>query len=203
MTTDDRRAQEALRDLHDPLARIELAASQLARADVPTRVLPLVDRILEAARDLDRRLQDARASLEPLAADSHARDDCREAVSDAIEEMAPVLNARGIRVAPPALPEQRIGGDRRFARRALLQLLRAGGRWSRDGGELAVALREAEGAYGIELRCLGSGGALDDAFDEARRFARTAGAELVTHAADSANDAITATLWRRRAEAPA
>ena len=198
MSAHEQRARDALRDLHDPLARIQLAASQLCRAASAPGTRHLADRILHAVRDLDRRLQESIATLSPPRADEHLRDDCREAVREAVDSLAPVLLARGIELVPPALPDRRVCGDGRFARRAVLQLLRAGGRWARNGGELAVTLRETHGAYGIELRCRGSRTAPAGAFEEAHRFARTAGAELVTRAAESGSAESTATLWRRR-----
>lgn len=198
MSEADTRAREALAELHDPLARIELAASQLARSGAPPGTHALAERILDAVRDLDGRLQDSIAALEPLRADPHVRDDCREEIAEAVTKMQPILAARGITLVEPELPERRIGGDGRFARRATLQLLRAGGRWARSGDELTIALRETRSAYGIELNCRGTEAPPTGTFDDAARFARSSGAELAMRGEPNAAGRPAATLWRRR-----
>ena len=198
--------EEALLFMRDPLSRIELAASQLARAQRGAVEEERLAAIRRAVEDLDRRLQEALGALRAPRSRAGASDDCGRALRELVAELAPVFAARSRRLEPPQLAPGGSLGDAAVARRAALRLLRGAGGWAGAGGWLCLSLRSDPGRWGVGIRVRraahGAAGPAP-AFREARRLAHSLGAEFEQSSPASAEAELRATLWFPRSECPA
>lgn len=186
-------------EMRDPLARIELAASQLARLHPDHANRTLTRRILEAVADLDDRLQASIRALAPRRTGAVRAEDAGVVVARAVDELAPVLGARE-RVleplAPLAAPAPR--ADAQLARRAALQLLRGAGAWAGAGGRLRLELVPEGGRCGIRVAAQRGDACstpCDDPFGAARRFARAERIGLDVTRSEASPARLEATLW--------
>ncbi|NNL67826.1 MAG: hypothetical protein HKP30_16375 [Myxococcales bacterium] len=189
--------EQALLLMRDPLGRIELAASQLARIETSSVTRDLLRGIRSAVGDLDEQLQEAVGALRaPYVEGGDSESDCGEALRRVFDELAPVFAARSRRLDPPELHTGEVRGDAAIARRAALRLLRGAGRWTGAGGRLRLALLADSERWGVRVaaRCTEDAPAPASAsFIEARRLARSAGGSL-EHESDGQDEAR-ATLW--------
>lgn len=172
----------SLDDLRAPLARIALAASRLAREDVPPRARDLAATIREAAAELDERLDAARRRRGPAGAPA------REPIGRTLEawrgRMDPVLAARGLTLETRAPDELAV--DPAALRRGLNALTRIA-LDSADAGPVLVELTPADDALCLRARW-STRSADRGARGSARRHTIAAGARLE-------HDATGATLW--------
>ena len=121
------------------LARIELAASELARHPATPRQRELASAVREAVAELD--------ALVPRA--GPASDvDLVPVLRETVERLAPVFAARGQTLRAGPLPEHPVPADAVRARRAALALLATA---TRHGAPLDVALGLDAGADGYAL----------------------------------------------------
>lgn len=140
-----------LESLRNPLARIELAASRLARDTATPAMGDAVDAIREAVAELDRRIG-ARALWER---GDGARGSLALLLQSLETRLRPALGARGIAVATDAGEADDPPREVWRARRAGLALLRSAARC----GPTAIALRGLRGdaptLWGIEATWTG------------------------------------------------
>lgn len=173
----------ALRELHAPIARIELAASRLAREDMPPRARQLATTIREAVAELDERLDaTARQGLPALQRPS-------QKIGNALEawkmRMRPVLAARGLALETSV--DEDLAIDPVTMRRGLNALTRLA-LDAAGSGPLHLDLSHVDGALRMQARWHRADTAPGFAADAARRNAAATGGRLD-------HDPSGATLW--------
>ncbi len=200
MSEREERLEGSLLSLRDPLARVALAASQIARAPGDPIAGILAEGIRDAVGDLDRRIQESLHLVRgPLSRDEGVGD-CGEALRALVAQLAPVFAARGRRLEALDLPREGLRMDAGVARRAALLLLRCAGAWTGPGGWLRLEMRSRGAQSGMRVeagRSQESGVTARDAFSEVARFALAQGAELEHTPADAGASRASATLWFR------
>ncbi len=161
------------RSLRGALARVELAASQLARDVATPRARALLRSISVAVADLDRGLAALAASP-----GRGAQPRCPEAVPVApllttiVERLRPALAARGLHLeAAVAEAETALAGEPQALRRAALLLLRCVAAGLATGGGLTLAAEQAPDDGALVLAVEAAGPARDGASDAAARSA--------------------------------
>lgn len=184
-------------EIRTPLARVELAASQLEREAWSPTSERLARSIRGAVGEIDARISGMLRLLLPPA----PRTPCQPlgpALASLQDRLAPSLAARGVtlRHAPPG---ERLTGDSQLVRRAAVSLIRAASALARSGGEIVVDLCVESERIGVRASWTGDGGgreAAEDALGSARAFALAQGGLL------EATGEPEATLWLPRGESP-
>jgi signal transduction histidine kinase len=138
--------------MRTPLARIELAASQLEREDGTPAARGLAAGIGEAVGDLDRMITQLLGALVSPALGKDAGGKLDDVILALHDRLAPVLAARGVRWDSPESTPKAFG-DPDVLRVAALAVLRAGAEWAGPGGWLSLQIQEDEQYYGLRLEC--------------------------------------------------
>lgn len=200
MSEREERLEGSLLSLRDPLARVALAASQIARAPGDPIAGILAEGIRDAVGDLDRRIQESLHLVRGPLSREEGIGDCSEALRALVAQLAPVFAARGRRLEALDLPREGLRIDAGVARRGALLLLRCAGAWTGPGGWLRLELRKRGVRYGLRVeagRSQETGGAGRDAFSKLARFALAQGAEIEHTPTDAGAPHASATLWFR------
>lgn len=183
----DRNAQitSAVIEMRTPLARVELAASQLARDGTTPAARTLARGISEAVVELDRLIARSLCALVADVASRKLAADCRGVLTEVASRVSPVLRARRIRLQVESPASSPAPGDLEEVRHAALVLVRAGTSLAPPGGALILWVEERRGRCGVGLRVTAGGtGELlpqqgrGEAFDRLRDFAMVRGADL-------------------------
>lgn len=165
-------------EMRTPLARIELAASQLAREATTPLSHDLASSISEAVRDLDALIGRALGLLLPSGSD--ARHEPLVPVLEEVQQrLGAVLGARGVRLE--LAPHLDVRGDADRARRGALLLLRAGAPVVGDGGTLRIGLAADGARWGLALELAPGRAAAGDVtplLEAARHFVLSSRGEL-------------------------
>lgn len=207
----ERHAQiaSAVLGMRTPLARVELAASQLDRDGATPRARELARCIREAVIEMDRRIETSLRALLPAAPASVARA-CGNVLEEVLARVGDVLGARGLRCALRPDPPDPVIGDPDRLRRAALCLLRSAGGVAGSGGTVSIGLEDAPGRYGVSVDISRGGpdaGAtgLEPLVAAAREFALAHEAEIdVRWCPGSEPSILRAALWfSRPPESPA
>lgn len=187
-------------EMRAPLARAELAASQLARDAATPGAHELAAGIGEAVAELDELIGRALAVLLARGAPQGAAD-LAGVVAELRERLGPVLLARGITWAGGPLAKAMVAGPPERVRACCLALLRAAAALAGPGGSFELApLREA-GRAG--LRLLGANPAQAGGAERARRLHGLRGQVLAQGAGVELRDAVGGPeLWFEAAEDP-
>jgi len=189
--------------MRTPLARVELAATQLARSTMTPAAQSLATGISEAVSHLDERIADALRALAAPAGGGEAAD-CRGVLETLRKRMEPVLRARSVTwTDDPVSSEQPLLGDRTSCANDALTLLVAGMDFAGPGGRISLAIeRGADGGCGVSLRATRAGetDAVDgDPTDEivtrVRNLTSPTGGTLECNEAE---EGLCMTLWLRR-----
>ncbi|MFQ5417008.1 MAG: hypothetical protein ACE5FL_08190 [Myxococcota bacterium] len=145
-------------ELRSPLARVELAVSQLAReANTPVArelVATISAAVAQADRDIDRII----ALLVPLSPAPRRCDDLRPVLARLRQRIAPVLEARGTICETRDLDGEPLRGDPVLVERAALALIRAGAALVGAGGRVSLGLAREGSRFGVVLECLAAAG---------------------------------------------
>lgn len=134
-----------------PLARIELAASRLAREARTPGGRALAASISESVAELDESIGRSLALLARETEAAPAADDLRAVLADLHRRLSPALEARGVQWAQPTPEALEVRGDAALVRRLAVMLVREGAGRAGAGGAIGLSVRgDAEG-YGVEL----------------------------------------------------
>ncbi len=138
--------------LRTPLARIQLAASQLEREATKPSLQHLAERIHDAVRELNTQIGTLRARLagvtepEPLS-------DSVPVIDELCRRLVPIIELRNIRWQGFQKPTAAVRGNSDALRRVALRLLRVGAHWAGSGGALALHLEEDTERVCLRLDC--------------------------------------------------
>jgi len=159
-------------ELRSPLARVELAASQLLRQLATPGARALAACISEAVREADRGIE----RILPLLVSgvrSFQSAELGTVVARVCERLAPVLDARGTSLVAGAPTAGGLRGDPRLYEQAALALVRAGANRVGPGGRLELGLTVADGQPGLNLCGSPSAASPDAEADHARGLPTT------------------------------
>lgn len=187
----DARIAASVVGLRSPLARIELAAGQLARDAATPSARDLAGRVSAAVSEIDSHIGRVLGFL--AAGPSRPCADCRSDLETVWARLAPVLRARGL-AARLELPETPVPGDAESVRRAAVALVRDALADARAGDSLTVALRDEGPRYGVALEAAPRGSLASEP-----RFARGAAGALAARL-EHEPDAGRTILWIGRGE---
>lgn len=134
-------------DIRTPLSRVELAASRLAREDMPPRARDLAETIREAVAVIDRQVEHAVLALAPRA--PRARSSAGPVLEALRTRLAPVLEARGLELEIEPAPEIEL--DPTVLRRAAIALTRAAVEHAAPGA-FRLGLRPSQHGWGVSVR---------------------------------------------------
>jgi signal transduction histidine kinase len=181
-------------EMRTPLARIELAASQLVREAATPLARELAAGISEAVRDLDALIARSLGLLLPSAAEAR-HEPLGPVLEEVQERLHAALLARGVRLEQGPRPGVR--GDPERARRGALLLLRAGAPLVGEGGTLRLGLVADGVRWGLALELdpgASAPGDLGPLLEAARHFVTSHRGELETLPAPGAPGAGRAPL---------
>ena len=133
-------------DIRTPLSRVELAASRLAREDMPPRARDLAETIREAVAAIDRELENAVLALAPRA--ERTRSGAGPVLEALRTRLAPVLEARGLELEIEPAPEVEL--DPTVLRRAAIALTRAAVEHAGPGA-FRLGLRPSQHGWGVSV----------------------------------------------------
>ncbi len=174
-------------DMRNPLARIELAASQLERAALTPAAREQVDSIADAVCELDRLIARSLAVLLPR--DPAPTGDVRAELADLRARLRSSLGTRGVVWLEPGESSRTVGGDPFLARQAALLLVRLASGLAVDGGRFALdASVEGEG-FGLVLRVLSEADPEPAQLEPADDFAGIHGALFETRTGEAGFEA--------------
>jgi hypothetical protein len=202
----------AVLGMRTPLARVELAASQLAREGSTPALAALCERIRDAVGDLDRQIELSLRALLPEPQEEGRWAPCQEVIAEVVDRFRPVLEARGCACVEQVASQEPVRGERERVRRATLCLLRASGAVASRGGRVRLGAETEPGRYGISVDVAQAnvevdGGwteSLEQVLESTRAFALAHDAELdVRWSPASGSSLLRATLWFRVPEADA
>lgn len=131
---------QAILRMRTPLARVELAASRLARSAATPATRGLVEGISEAVRQIDHEISDSLRVIRPAAREQSDFGDARGVLTALRRRTAAVLQAYEIRWPPPDGEDQPILADRVAVEKAALVMLRAGIALAGRGGSVELSL---------------------------------------------------------------
>ncbi len=163
-------------DMRTPLARVELAATQLARDATTPADRELAAGISDAVAEIDQMIHRALEILLPREPDPTSRVDVVPILERVCARVAPALEARGISWSLGAVPTGGVVGDPRLIEQAALALLRGGVAIAGSGGSLRMRLDKDADRYGVAVETVCAPGVPSEeewrrAFDGARDFA--------------------------------
>jgi signal transduction histidine kinase len=149
---DRRRAMAAAHAvaLRTPLARVQLAASQLERDAVTPHARRLALAIAEAVAELDTGITETLSVLVPPAPPA-TDDDVAVVLETLRQRVAPSLRARGVTWEPGPPAEAPVPGNASWVREAAAVLAREAVVGVGAGGRLRIALVEGTGRLGLRL----------------------------------------------------
>lgn len=188
MSAADRERAEA----RNALARIELAASQIARHASSPAAARLARGISDAVADLDRLLTRTLAAGADAARAGGETGDVARLLDELSLRIAPALAARGVELWIASDGAPHVTGDPHLVRRAALLLARGAADALAEGGKLSLGVARASRRIGvsIELRARGAFAADEGWADEAEHFAWLHGGALERHPSG-----VRAVLW--------
>jgi len=137
-------------ELRSPLARVELAASQLVRELATPGARALAACISEAVREADGGIERILPLLVP-GVRSFQSAELGTVVARVCERLAPVLDARGTALVAGRPAACGARGDPRLFEQAALGLVRAGAILVGPGGRLELGLNVVDGQPGVAL----------------------------------------------------
>ena len=153
MTTDSEvLAARLVSELRSPLARVELATSQLLRELHTPLAQELAASISEAVEQADREIERIVALLSPLSPPGRQAD-LREVVHRLRARVAPVLDARGTACEVREIGPDRLCGDPVLVEQAALALARIGSSLVGPGGRLSLEITGEGARLGIAVGC--------------------------------------------------
>ena len=180
--------------MRTPLARVELAASRLARFAESPAARDLAAGITEAVQVLDDEIDRSLRVLGMTTAREVDRGDCRAILPALRRRMQPVLRAHGIEWIDGWESAVPVSGDRLGVGRAALGMLRAAMVAARGGAHLRVELtqRAGDSVLGVRVRLDRLASSRDAAFADARELASAMGGSLEVQPDGSG---VSAVLW--------
>lgn len=188
-------AERLLAEARNALARIELAATQLARDACTPAARTLSRGISDAVEDLDAVLTRALVPLRAGAPQAQPGSDASNLLPELVGRLARTLAARGIELEAEAA-DGVVQADLHLLRRATLALVRAAARVAGTRGRIVVGLRRGDGPRSgirLHLRLLeGAAPAWEEWLQEPRVFAQLHGGSLEC---DARGAECEATLW--------
>jgi len=184
------------------LARVELAASRLARDAATPAARDLATGISEAVLDIDDEIGEALRTLRSEPDTGNDFEDCSPILAALRERITPILRAHGISWLRLGGEDEVVIADRVAVELAALVMLRTGIAQAGHGGAIQLSLVRDARVPCIGL-CLtthpGDGHIADaDALVRARTLAQRHGSSLVVRHSEGS---LTATLWLTRSEA--
>jgi len=191
-------AAALLLELRTPLARVTLAASQLARSASSPASHGLAASIADAVSQIDagiERVLPLLVNLPPRPAALEAIDVVLPAV---LERLGPGIAAREVSLA---LETQQAGGarcDPHTARRAAAALLQVGTAWLGRGGDARLSVARESERVGLRIECVGGDASARDERAFPSLESRCSGEADVEHTVSA--EAACATLWLRGVE---
>lgn len=191
---------ESMVRMRSSLARVELAASRLARDSLTPASRELAENISETVREIDHEIDGSLRTLRPPPKIESDPQSCSHMLAELHDRMMPVLRAHAIEW-PFAMPTQeRYVNDPIAFERAALVVLRTGISIAGRGGRLALSLvRETDGGrLGLDLTTRHAESPSDeqqavDALVGLRSFAHRVGATL--QVSEAPPDEAHLTLW--------
>ncbi len=189
-------AAELTDGMRGPLARIQLAASELERAAATPRERELLSRIAHAVVELDGLAQAVEGVLRPRVRSGEVVE-LGPVLEDLHEHLAPAVAARGFVWLPLRLPASTVVGDPSRARHAAIALLGAACAEPAPRAELRLALAQDADRYGVGLDLESDGDPIaaeriEAAAGEARSLALSRGGALDI---ECRGDRASLTLW--------
>jgi len=187
--------------MRSSLARVELAASRIARDSLTPATRELAAGITESVREIDEEIGTALGTFRAEPDAGVDVGDCAQVLAAMRDRMLPILRAHTIDW--PAMDEDRDAfvHDRVGVERAALLMLRSGIALAGRGGRLALSLVHGRDSMGIGIRLATERNApssenenlLCDSLGGARAFAHRHRGSLELH--DAARGAALVTLW--------
>ena len=184
--------------IRTPLARIELAASRLARDAATPAARDFAIGISQAVREIDDEIGDALGTLRPEPGATVDVGDCGPILTALRARMIPILQAYEIDWRPVESGDQQIGGDRLAFERAAVVMLRAGIALAGRAGTIHLSMVQDTDVPRIGL-CLtthrregAAANAESDAIAQARAFAHRFQGSLDVRPSEGAS---IVTLW--------
>lgn len=192
--------------MRESLARVELAASRLARDSVTPIAHQLATGISESVQDIDDEIGAALRVLR-VAPKEHADiGECGQLLTDLRERMLPILDAHGVRWPQLEMPSEVILDNCIVVERVALVMLRAGISIAGRGGEIRLSLLRSDDSQQLGMR-VGIEPAIRAGDEETpkagtlialRALAHRFGGSLELH--DEIGSAVQGTYWFARLE---
>jgi signal transduction histidine kinase len=137
-------------ELKSPLARVELAVSQLAREANTPAARELAETISVAVRQADRDIDRIIALLVPRTFPSR-KNDLGSTLARLCERIAPILEARGTALLASEETVAPVEGDSVLLEHAAVAMLRGGCALVGAGGGVSLRLARADARVGVVL----------------------------------------------------
>jgi len=187
--------------MRSSLARVELAASRIARDSLTPATRELAAGITESVREIDEEIGTALGTFCAEPDSSIDVGDCAQVLAATRDRMLPILRAHAIEWPPIDANHEAFLHDRVVVERAALLMLRAGIALAGRGGTLRLSLVHDRHELNIGVRLSAeqnvpssdSDNLLCDSLAGARAFALRHRGSLELH--DAARGAALMTLW--------